>query len=294
MHALVAEPRISSLSRRFLIGVGLSWSCGLMLNLAAAAEGDDNRARNWPVELRVGQFKIHADFELTEREGLAAELQHLTADVSGLLSIELSQAPVHVVLFATAAEYRRYMENYFPSLPTRRALFVQDRGPGMLFTYWHPQVATDLRHEVTHALVNAHASSLPLWFDEGLAEYFEVERDRRFQGNPYLPQILERSKAGYVPALEQLESVDDIARFDNSQYRDSWSWVHFMLHRSPQTRQLLTRYLTTQRSGESQLSLSRQLRQFMADPEREYSEHFTRSEVETGLAPNAGFILPAQ
>jgi hypothetical protein len=44
----------------------------------------------------------------------------------------------------------------------------------MVFAYRGEDFETDLRHECTHALLNAALPVVPLWLDEGLAEYFEV------------------------------------------------------------------------------------------------------------------------
>jgi hypothetical protein len=230
--------------------------------------------RQWPVELRVGRFEIHADFDVSATAPLVNELTSLTFDVQTLLAIEAADKPVHVVLFQAEGEYQRYMRNYFPQLPQRRALFIQDRGPGMLFAHWHADVAVDLRHEITHALLNDGPHPLPLWLDEGLAEYFEVERQCRFDGCDYLPAIRERCSQGLVPSLKQLEAIEDLGQFRESHYRDSWSWVHFLLHRNLATRTLLLRFVSGQRAGTPQLPLSRQLQQISADMPADFQAHF--------------------
>ncbi len=240
-----------------------------MLPRAQAAE-----PRKWPVELTVGQFKIHSDFELGSHRRLATELTRMSQDVSTLLGVSTTDAPIHVVLFQSAGEYGRYMQAYFPALPQRRAIFIQDRGPGMLFTHWHEDVATDLRHEVVHALLNDGSGTLPLWLDEGLAEYFEVDARLRYSGNPYADEVTERARGGFIPSLAQLERVNDLQHFHDEHYRDSWAWVHFLIHRRSETRQLLTRYLNDARSGAPILDMSRQLPELVPDLEAEYQEHF--------------------
>lgn len=230
--------------------------------------------RQWPVELKVGRFEIHADFDISTATQLRPELAHLAADVRELLEFNSSEQPIHVVLFATAHEYQRYMRNYFPQLPERRALFIQDRGPGMLFAHWHVDVVSDLRHEITHALLNDGSPPLPLWLDEGLAEYFEVQRQQRFDGNGYLAEVTRRAADGVVPSLKQLEEIEQLNNFKESHYRDSWAWVHFLLHRSATTRQTLRRYLAELRSGAKPLPLSRQLFNITDDTSGEFLTHF--------------------
>ena len=45
----------------------------------------------------------------------------------------------------------------------------------VVYTYSSPRLEEDLRHEATHALLRGSFGDLPLWLDEGLAEYFETD-----------------------------------------------------------------------------------------------------------------------
>ena len=44
----------------------------------------------------------------------------------------------------------------------------------LVYTYWGDRIQQDLRHELTHALLHSVLKDVPLWLDEGLAEYFEL------------------------------------------------------------------------------------------------------------------------
>lgn len=243
-------------------------------NLSTCRWCESVEPRAWPVELKVGRFEIHSDFNVTHQTSLTPELTSLSSEISELLHLPAGSEPVHIVIFETAGEYQRYMRNYFPALPERRALFIQDRGPGMLFAHWHPDIATDLRHEMTHAMLNEGPRPLPLWLDEGLAEYFEVASNKRFTDNDYVKPVAARAAQGLVPSLKLLEAIDDLQDFKDVQYRDSWSWVHFLIHRSAASRELLVNYLQRHRSGSEQLALSRQLQQLSPDVSTDYCAHF--------------------
>ncbi len=241
----------------------------------------------WPVELKLGRFEIHSDFSLEANGRLVAELANFPMELGDLLSLAPSEEPVHIVLFHSDREYQRYMNAYFPNLPSRRALYIRVRGPGMLFAHWHAELTTDLRHEITHALLNDGVDELPLWLDEGLAEYFEVSSKERFRGKEYLKPVTERAQQGLVPSLKQLEGISDLKQFKDPQYRDSWSWVHFLIHRSAATRQLLVRFINEHRGGVPSLPLSRQLQQHFEDTHTEYQSHFLslRSATYTAARP---------
>lgn len=232
--------------------------------------------REWPHETKVDIFQFHSDFELNDRERIEQILGHLRQDISESLKLAPQQSMIHVVLFSNAKEYSRYMHHYFPSIVPRRAIYLQDRGPGMLFTYWHDDIDIDLRHEAVHAVLNQSGVQLPLWLDEGLAEYFEIPKERRYAHNAYILDTVGRTSTGIVPSLMQLEKLTNMAEFSEADYRDSWAWVHFLLHRREETQQLLIDYLNRHRKRSPQPLLSRQLAEIMSDPTAEFQDHFAK------------------
>lgn len=228
----------------------------------------------WAAQKQVGRFHIHSDFILPDDEPLLGELLNISGEVSSMLAIPPDDQVIHIVLFESAKEYSRYLKFHFPKVPDRRALYIQRRSTGMLFAHWHTDVRVDIRHEVVHGILNSQSSPLPLWLDEGLAEYFEVVEEDRMHGNPYLSQVLSGVQQGYVPSLEDLERLVTIEQLGVDQYRDSWAWVHFLLHRLPETRQLLIQHLAQHRSSSSTLPLSRLVSHSMPDWRSEFTKHF--------------------
>jgi hypothetical protein len=250
---------------------------------AAVADSVAEERSVWPVEFDVGTFRVHSDFEFAERPELAGELQSIDHDVRELLALDESNPRIHIVLFRSNSEYRRYMRAYFPQLPERRAMFLQDRGPGMLFTHWHPDMVTDLRHEMTHALLNQNGRALPLWLDEGLAEYFEVPKAERFHSNPYALSIRKTLTAGQVQSMQELGRKTQVREFADRDYRDSWAWVHFALHRNESTRRALQECLVSPQSSPRSavtLHFERALRKIFPNLEREFEHHFHSLELE--------------
>ncbi len=233
-------------------------------------------AREWPYEAKVDQFLLHSDFELNDPQRLESILGGLRSDISQALNLPEQKSSIHVVLFSNAKEYSRYMNHYFPSIEPRRAIYLQDRGPGMLFTFWHDEIDTDLRHEAAHAVLNQSGVQLPLWLDEGVAEYFEVQRDKRFSQNGYGVEVAQRAAKGLVPSLLDLERIAQMSDFKDAHYRDSWAWIHFLLHRRQETRQLLIDYIARHRKLVPQTNLSRQLAEIIADPTIEFKQHFSK------------------
>lgn len=236
------------------------------------------RAENrWPDERQAGQFLCHADFFLgpqAAKGGLLDELSQLQQDVAAKLGTTLPAEPVHLFLFQAKGTYQSYMKHYFPGVPYRRALFIKARGPGMVFAFQGTDFEIDVRHECTHALLHTWLPQVPLWLDEGLAEYFEVARDKRVRQNPHLPLVQSAVRLGQLPRLEELESLENLDEMGRDEYCDAWAWVHFMLHGPLEAQEELSRYLDDLHAGSQPGRLSQRLRRRMPDLSRRIAEHF--------------------
>lgn len=238
--------------------------------LAIPADAEEK----WPDERAAGLFACHADFSLDRHEALLDELGLLARDLEALLETPAPQESVHLFLFEKKATYQAYLKHYFPRVPYRRALYIKGRGPGMVFAYQGLDFEIDVRHEGTHAVLHAALGSVPLWLDEGLAEYFEVPRDKRANGHPHQAAIVALVKSGRLPRLAELESMRDLAAMGRDEYRDAWAWVHFMLHGPVEARQELIAFLKDVQANADTEPLSRRLSRRLPDVERQLREHF--------------------
>jgi hypothetical protein len=239
------------------------------------AGGASLRAENrWPDERQAGPFLCHADFALAPQQPLLDELAVLRTDLQTILGAPESAETVHLFLFHEKPTYQAYMKQYFPRVPYRRALFIKARGPGMVFAFQGADFQIDVRHESTHALLNAWLPRVPLWLDEGLAEYFEVEREKRPAQNPHHEIIRAMVQNGQLPRLEDLEAIEALDAMGRDEYRDAWAWVHFMLHGPRPAHDELVRYLAELESGGDTGRLSDRLRRRFPDLNRRLVEHF--------------------
>ena len=99
-----------------------------MLALGSPARGQTR----WPEERQVGPFLCHADFSLAAHEGLLDEMSRLQEDLVATLGARQTREPIHLFLFRAKTTYRGYLQQYFPRVPYRRALYMKARGPGMV------------------------------------------------------------------------------------------------------------------------------------------------------------------
>jgi Protein of unknown function (DUF1570) len=253
------------------LGARKAIAAALLALLAAASAEAQSR---WPDERQAGQFLCHADFPLAPQQSLLDELSQLQQDLATKLEATLPPEPVHFFLFQAKGTYQSYLKLHFPRVPYRRALFIKARGPGMVFAYQGTDFEIDVRHECTHALLHTWLPQVPLWLDEGLAEYFEVSRDKRARQNPHQPLVQAVVRSGQLPRLEELESLDNLDEMGRDEYRDAWAWVHFMFHGPREAQDELTRYLSEVHAGSDPGRLSDRLRWRLPDLNRRMAEHF--------------------
>src|SRR5262245_52697482 len=198
----------------------------------------------------------------------------LEQDLSALLGEPKPSESLHLFLFQKQPTYQAYLKQYFPQVPSRRALFIKARGPGMVFAFQGADFEIDVRHESTHALLHAWLPNVPLWLDEGLAEYFEVPRDKRAAENPHQATVKAQVDMGQLPRLEELEAIEELDQMGRGAYRDAWAWTHYLLHGPREARDELIRYLGELETGGDPGRLSDRLRRRIPDLNRRLAEHF--------------------
>ena len=231
-------------------------------------------AQQW-VDARVsGPFVCRAEFPLKGLEGLLEELAQLQDDLVRALGIPPVREPIELYLFRDKQSYSRYLKLHVPNVPYRRALYVKNQGPGMVLAYRSRELDIDLRHECTHALLHAVLPVVPLWLDEGLAEYFEVPPQERAFDNPHLGGLRWNLRLGIVPKLEGLEKKGDLSEMGRAEYRSSWAWVHFMLHGPEEARDELVRFLWDIRMSTPPGLLSQRLQRRIPATQRGLTAHF--------------------
>ncbi len=191
--------------------------------------------------LTLDQLLVFSDTALPKHHRLLEELRTQRSLVSTRLALPLTEEPIHVYLFPTSDRLESYLNVHYPSLPKRRAFFVETDTRLNVYAYWGDRVAEDLRHEVAHGYLHAVVPNLPLWLDEGLAEYFEVSRGQSGLNRPHLDQLT--SNPAWKPDLVRLEQLRDSGEMSQIEYAESWAWVHFMLESSPLRLQVLQTYM---------------------------------------------------
>jgi hypothetical protein len=224
---------------------------------------------------RRGHYVFYHDFEFPANDPLFAELDALPDQVFGELGLPPATGIIQVFLFDTQERYERYMRVNYPHLPPRRAYFIAVPHMGgaddlKIFTWMGDHLRTDLRHELTHALLHSVLKDVPIWLDEGLAGFFELQPAQ----DGVNPQHLEYLRRGpFQPSLGRLEKLTEVADMGKQEYREAWAWVHLMLRGDPTARQVLRDYLQGLRAKSKPGPLGPRLKDVLSDPEQALAAH---------------------
>lgn len=251
---------------------------------AAAAPG----ALPGQYALRIAPYVFLSDFKITQDQPLFQELAVLRDQVYRELLLPPGTATVQVYLFEDRERYERYMKDRYPDLPSRRAFFVaQPRSIGgaedlLVYTYWGKRIRQDLRHELTHALLHSVIRDVPLWLDEGLAEYFELPPEQRGTNDAHVETLHRGLTSGSTKLnLARLESLKQVDEMSPAEYREAWAWVHLMLHAArPEARTVLLSYLQQLRGSRPPGPLGPKLEKVFDDPEKALAAHVAAIEAD--------------
>lgn len=243
--------------------------CGLILVLAPLYAS----AAGWVEERRIGPYLIRSEFALRDVQGLVNELVDLQADIEGQLGLKCEPKEIQIHLFRNRSTYVNYLSKRVPEGTKRKALFVQGTDAGRVYAYQNRDMETDVRHETTHALLHSALPYVPMWLDEGLAEYYEVSPGMREKHNPHHGELQLPIRLGWRANLERLEAKRELAEMGKNDYRDSWAVIHYILHGPPAAREALTAYFEEVQSGKAPAPVSQHLRRRISNLDQRIVDH---------------------
>jgi hypothetical protein len=171
---------------------------------------------------------------------LIENLVGMRYQITNVLDLPTSDEPIHVYMFENEKRFKSYLGKQLSYLPDRRAFFIKNDTRLTVFAFWGDRVAEDLRHEVTHGYLHSVIPAIPLWIDEGLAEYFEAPQDDLPVNQPHIRLLAQAYRSGsWRPDLARLENVSANANLTQMEYAEAWLWIHFLLNKDADTHKLI-------------------------------------------------------
>lgn len=210
---------------------------------------------------QAGPYAIYTNFPLPSDAPAVRHLQALERQVEATLDVRVDPgaSPIEVYILDDRRAFTHFLTYYYPELPPRRAFFFAQGPRRVVYTYLGDRLEEDLRHEATHALMHVAFVDLPLWLDEGLAEYFEAGDNPDGLNAEHLRRLPVDLEAGWSPDLRRLEALRDVRQMTPRDYRESWAWVHYLLNTTGANRGSLLAYLGDLRQSPDPVPLSERL-----------------------------------
>jgi len=217
-----------------------------LFSLPLVAPAHESR---WVVEDKRGSFEVYAEFDPGIQD-LWSQVDDVARELKVLVAVEPNNKPIQIILFRDQGSYLRFLANTIPQSRQRKAIFYRNGDVYQVYAYRSRTLITDLRHEVTHAILHQHLPFLPLWIDEGLAEYLE-EPDFSRSDSSRTKSARWKARVGWSPSLQALENIPNAESMDADDYRDSWAMTCLLLNESDGSRQALRDYLAVIHQGEA-------------------------------------------
>ncbi len=224
------------MTRRILAPVFVSWA--LVLSSAHPSHADVTLDREWQV-LRSPNFQLIGDAGERTLRSVARQLEQFRETIGAIVPGTVARAtPVTVIVFRSHKSFQPFkplyqgkprdnVSGYFqPGRADHYIALTTEGGSDFHIVY----------HEYLHMAVNSTLSGIPVWLNEGLAEYYGtfsmVGRDAML-GRLIDYHVL-RLRGEFLP-LETLAAVDHASPLYNEEnktnvfYAQSWALVHYLM-----------------------------------------------------------------
>jgi hypothetical protein len=268
----------------------------LQPGVQALPEPDDR----W-LQVETEQFVLFGDVGESQCRTLALQLERLRHVLGGIApAMRLGSAPpVFVYVFGEDRSFRSYARKQGVPGGVGGLSFSGDGGDFIMVNAGGEASSFGVvYHEYLHHAMSRSFPDLPLWLNEGMAEFFSTFWTNGYQAEIGVPvaEHLDRLVAGPVMPLERLFAVTP----RSPEYSDvnaktlfhaqSWLLTHYLLQGRPELRISIPRYLQALRQGPVELEALESI--FGVGVEQLESD--LRSYVERGVFRNStiDFAVP--
>lgn len=210
-----------------------------------------------------GEFRIFSSSSERATVEMVTELLRMRETIGKVTQLKVrSSLPMYIFVFKNERTFAPFRDALFQRrnanvsggfLSTENANFV------ILQNDARGGVDRVVYHELTHYFVENTMAGLPLWFNEGIAEYYSTfsTSGDRVQIGKIVPEHLRWLRNGNLLPLAQLFAVDSRSpdysegRRQGVFYAESWALIHYILAGNEQRRPQLPEFLAAIRSGKS-------------------------------------------
>ena len=207
-------------------------------NAAVPLPGSGDRWRT----IEAGGFIVFSDASSSEMKALTTNLTQMRATFGSISRIEVRSAqPITVFLFDDTKEFAPYRDTVL-GRPAPGVAGVFLHGPNdrdcIILDGEHREAGQSIAyHELTHFFVANSALQVPLWFNEGFAEFnstFETNGKTAKVGVPVMGDLQILRTHHRLPLRRLFEVTQDSPEYTEQGhmgvfYAQSWALMHYFL-----------------------------------------------------------------
>ncbi|MGC8548342.1 MAG: DUF1570 domain-containing protein [Acidobacteriaceae bacterium] len=241
----------------------------LLLTLALVGQG---WAKEKWVEVSSPHFRVLTDAGRSEGVALASQFEKMRETFSALLGAHPADvAPMLVVAVRNGKEFREIepaaylgkgkldLAGYFVWRGPRTYILLRLDGDG-------PHPYATVYHEYTHYLLRDDYSWMPLWLNEGLAEFYQntdIHSGEVDLGQPDRNDLMSLRTHSLIPVATLVEITASSPYYHEEQkgtifYAESWALVHYLIVTDRQNgTQLLGAYERNLKARQDSLTAAR-------------------------------------
>ena len=251
-----ANPYFGALMRRLFAFASLC-----LLSASALAIEPPREKERWTT-LTIDELTVYSSADDGTTRSVASDLVRLRGALAVVTKLKVrSPLPTRVFIFGDRRSFAQYCDAALGRSDNMTGLFLSDRdGNHVLIAGNAAGVDRVVYHELTHYFLrNTVSSHVPLWFNEGLAEFYSTftgSKDTVDVGRPIEDHIAWLRTQTLIPLKDLFAITHDSKEYHEGNrqgvfYAESWALVHYLMIGNPERRDQLGTYIGLIASGKS-------------------------------------------
>ena len=237
----------------------LAFALLCLLSTSALAIEPPREKERWTT-LTIDELTVYSSADDYTTRSVASDLVRLRNALGVVTQLKVrSPLPTRVFIFGDRRTFEQYSQAAIGRSENLSGVFLSDRdGNHVLIAGSSKGVARIVYHELTHYFLrNTVSSHVPLWFNEGLAEFYSTftgSNDTVDVGRPVEEHLAWLRNQPLIP-LKDLFAINHESKEyheGNRQgvfYAESWALVHYLMIGNPARRDQLGTYVGLIASG---------------------------------------------
>jgi tetratricopeptide (TPR) repeat protein len=239
----------------------LAFAVLCLLSVSVLAIEPPREKERWTT-LAIDELTVYSSADDATTRDVASDLVRLRGALGVVTKLKVrSPLPTRVYIFGDRRTFEQYCQAAIGRSDNLSGVFLSDRdGNHVLIAGSSKGVDRVVFHELTHYFLrNTISSQVPLWFNEGLAEFystFSARKDTVSVGLPIAEHLAWLHQQSLIPLKDLFAVTHDSKEYHEGNrqgvfYAESWALVHYLMIGNPARRDQLGTYVGLIASGKS-------------------------------------------